>query len=99
MLEEEEEFSQGEGEEKDNINCMEDEVDPSFLTQSGYEEALMNKQIIEESLYQADDQGVYNLRSKPAAQKPLIVAPGKKNLVPTKQSVAPAKKITAPSKQ
>ena len=66
----------------------------------------MNKQITEESLYQADDQGGYNLRSKPTAQKPLIVSLGKKNPVPTKQSaspvkniVSPTKKIVAPSKQ
>ena len=78
---------------------MEDEVDPSFLTQSDYKEALMNEQIIEESLYQADDQGGYNLRSKPAAQKRLIVAPVKKNPVPTKQSASPVKKIAAPAKK
>ena len=64
MLEEEQEFTQGEGEAEDNINCMEDEVDSSFLTQSDYEEALMNEQIIEETLYQADDQEGYNLRSR-----------------------------------
>ena len=56
---------------------MEDEVHYSFLTQADYEEALMNEQIIEEGLYQADDQGGYNLRSE-------IVAPPKKSFVPAK---------------
>ena len=43
VLEEEEEFALGEGEVEENINCMEDEVDLSFLTQSDYEEALINE--------------------------------------------------------
>ena len=77
---------------------MEDEVDLSFLTQSYYEESLINEQITEESLYQEDDQGGYNLRSKPTAQKPLIVSPRKKNPVPTKQFSSHVKKIIAPSK-
>ena len=42
---------------KDNIHCMEDEVDYSFLTQAGYEESLIDEQITEEALYQADGQG------------------------------------------
>ena len=94
MLEEEQELTREEGDAEDNINCMEDEVDPSFLTQSDYEESLMNEHITEESLYQADDQGGYNLRSKIASQIFLIVAPGKKNLVPTKQSGSPIKKLS-----
>ena len=88
----EEEFAQEEGEAEDNINCMEDAVDLSFLTQADYEEALMNEQIIEESLYQVDDQVGYNLRSR-------IVAPVKKSLAPTKQLAPPAKKIAAPTKK
>ena len=36
---------------------MEDEVDYSFLTQAEYEEALIDEQITEEALYQADGQG------------------------------------------
>ena len=51
MLEEEQELTQEEGDVDDNINCMEDEVDHSFLTQSDYEESLMNDQITEEALY------------------------------------------------
>ena len=51
VLEEEEEFAQGEEEAEENINCMEDEADLSFLTQSYYEESLINEQINEESLY------------------------------------------------
>ena len=43
MLEEEQEFAREEGKAEDNINCMEDEVDLSFLTQANYEEALMNE--------------------------------------------------------
>ena len=42
VLEEEQEFAQEEGEAEDNINCMEDEFDHSFLTQANYEEFLMN---------------------------------------------------------
>ena len=71
---------------------MEDEVDLSFLTQWDYEEALMNEQIMEESLYQDDDQECYNLRST-------IVAPMKKSPAPTKQPAPPAKKIVAPTKK
>ena len=70
---------------------MEDEVDLSFLTQSYYEESLMNENITEEFLYQADDQWGYNLRSR-------IFAPGKKNPVPTKQSASPVKNIAAHTK-
>ena len=55
VLEEEQEFAQEEWEVDDNINCMEDEVDLSFLTQVGYEEAIMNEQIMEEYFYWADD--------------------------------------------
>ena len=56
VREEELEFTKEEGEAEDDIKCMEDEVDLSFLTQADYEEALMNEQIMEEYLYQADDQ-------------------------------------------
>ena len=48
----------------------------------------MNEQIIEESLYQEDDQGGYNLRSR-------IVAPRKKSPVPTKNYAPPSKNIIA----
>ena len=66
---------------------MEDEVDYYFLTQAEYEEALIDEKISEETVYQADGQGGYNLRFK-------LVAPLKKNVVPTKQPDAPAKKDT-----
>ena len=91
VLEEEPEFTQEEGEEEDNIHCMEDEVDLSFLTQADYEEALMNEQIMEESLYQADDQEGYNLRS-------IIVAPMKKNPTLIKKPIVNAKRIFATAK-
>ena len=71
---------------------MEDEVDHSFLTHSYYEESLMNEQITEEALYQEDDQGGYNLRSR-------IVAPVNKSRIPTKVPVPPAKKIADPPKK
>ena len=71
---------------------MEDEGDYSFLTQEDYEEALMNEQITEEALYQEDDQGGYNLRSR-------IVALAKKSPAPTKQPAPPTKKIAAPAKK
>ena len=54
VLEEEPEFIEEEGEVKDNIHCMEDEVDYSFLTQEEYEEALIDGQITEEAVYQAE---------------------------------------------
>ena len=91
ILEEEPKFTQEEGEAEDNINC-EDEVNLSFLTQANYEEALMNEQIMEEYLYQVDDQEGYNLRSR-------IVAPMKKGPTPTKQPAHPTKKIAAPTKK
>jgi ribonuclease HI len=103
VLEEEQELSHGEVEEEDDINCFGDDVDSSFLTQTDYEEALMNEQIneasIEESFYQTDDQPGYNLRSKTVASKPLLAAPGKKKDVAAKQPVAPAKQISTPAKQ
>ena len=71
---------------------MEDEVDLSFLTQSDYEESLMNEQITEESLYQEDDQGGYNLSSN-------IVSPKKKSPIPTKKPTYLAKKSAAPIKK
>ena len=78
---------------------MEDELDLYFLTQAEYEEALMNEHIMEESLYQEDDQEGYNLRSR-------IVAPVKESPAPTKKPAPPAKniaattnKMDAPSKQ
>ena len=77
VLEEEQELTQEEGDAKDNIKCMEYEFDPSFLTQSNYEETIMNEHITEEALYQEDDQGGYNLRSR-------IVAPVNKSSIPTK---------------
>ena len=88
VLEEEQEFAYEEGEAEDNINCMEDEVDLSFLTQSAYEETLMNEQITEESLYQADDQEGYNLRSR-------IVAPIKKSHAPAKQPTSHVRNIAS----
>ena len=57
------------------------------MTQAEYEEALIDEQIGEEAVYQADGQGGYNLRSR-------LVAPLKKNDVPVKQPAAPAKKAT-----
>jgi hypothetical protein len=82
MLEEEQELSHDEVEEEDDINCFGDENDSSFLTQIDYEEAQMDEKIqeanIEEYFYQIDDQPGYNLRSKIAAPKPLLAAPGKK---------------------
>ena len=57
-------FIEEEGEAEDNIHCMEDEVDYSFLTQAKYEEALIDEQITEEIVYQADGQEGYNLRSR-----------------------------------
>ena len=52
----------------------------------------MIEQIMEESLYQADDQEGYNLRSR-------IVAPVKKSPAPTKQPAPPAKNITSLGKK
>ena len=54
VLEEEPEFIEEEEEAEDNIHCMEDEVDCSFLTQAEYEDALIDEQITEEAVYQDD---------------------------------------------
>ena len=71
---------------------MEDEVDYSFFTQEDYEEALMDEHINEEAVYQVDDQGGYNLRSR-------MTAPPKKNVVPAKQPFALAKRVIVPPKK
>jgi hypothetical protein len=98
MLEEEQQPSHDEFEEEDEINCFGDENDSSFLTQVDYEEALMDQQIheasIEESVYLTDDQKGYNLRSKNAVPKPLLVAP-----VKNKEVVAPVKSKEVVAKQ
>ena len=78
---------------------MEDEVDISFLAQAEYEEALMNEQIMEEYLYQVDDQEGYNLRSRIVAPVKKSPAPTKHPAPPTKKIVAPAKRLAAPPKQ
>ena len=64
---------------------MEDEVECSFFTQAEYEEALIDEQIAEEAIYQADGQEGYNLRFR-------LVAPLKKNAVPVKSFATPTKK-------
>ena len=43
VLEEESEFIEEEREAKDNIHCMEDEVDYSFLKQAEYEQDLIDE--------------------------------------------------------
>ena len=91
-LEEELEFIEEEVEAKDNIHCMEDEVDYSFLTQAEYEEALMDEKVSEEAVYQAYDQEGYNLWSK-------LISPPKKNVVPTKKHATLAKRIVVPPKK
>ena len=65
---------------------MDNEVDCSFLTQTEYEEALIDEQITEEAVYQADGQGGYKLRFR-------LVSPLKKNVVPIKQPAAPTRKV------
>ena len=52
----------------------------------------MIEQIMEESLYQVNDQEGYNLRSR-------IVAPMKKNPALAKQSASPIRNIDAPTKK
>ena len=52
----------------------------------------MNEKIMEESMYKADDQEGYNLRSR-------FVAPPKKNVVTAKQPTNPAKRIVVPPKK
>ena len=61
-------------------------MDYSFLTQVEYEEALINEHITEATIYHADGQEGYNLRSR-------MVAPLKKNAGPVKHPAAPSKKI------
>ena len=52
----------------------------------------MNDQIMEKSMYQADDQEGYNLRSR-------LVAPPKKNAGPAKNPATLAKRIAVPPKK
>ena len=68
------------------MQCMEDEVDYSFLTQAEYEEALIDEQITEEAVYQVDGQVGYQLRSR-------LVAPLKKNAVHVKKPATSSRKI------
>ena len=50
----------------DNINCVEADIENSFLTQDDYEEALISEQIESNTddgiIFQTDDKGRYNLR-------------------------------------
>ena len=52
----------------------------------------MDDQVSEEAVYQADDQGGYNMKSR-------IIAPPKKMVVPAKKPATPAKKVTVPPKK
>lgn len=65
MDEEEDVFQEGE---EDDIHCVEDEWEESYLTQSDYEESLINDQVNhnfhEKAVFQANEQNGYNLRSK-----------------------------------
>jgi hypothetical protein len=69
-------------EENDEIHCLGDKGDASFLTQAAYQEALLSQQANqdsnEESICQTDDQNRYNLRSKQTNDKKYEQAPPKK---------------------
>ena len=76
-------------EENDEIHCLGDKGDASFLTQTSYEEALISHQTNQESndgsVFQASDQNRYNLRSKKNNSKQYVQAPPKKFVAPAKQ--------------
>ena len=69
-------------EEDDEIHCLGDKGDASFLTQTSYEEALISQQTNQDSndgfVFQVDDQNRYNLRSKQNKSKQDVQAPPKK---------------------
>jgi hypothetical protein len=75
--------------EDDEIHCLGDKGDASFLTQSSYEQALIsqqaNKDSNEGSICQADDHNRYNLRSKQSNNKQDEKDPPKKVVSPPKQ--------------
>ena len=83
---------------EDNINCVEADIDDSFLTQYDYEEALISEQFEpnanDDIIFQADGKGRYNLRSQTTAQKQSSSAapPPKKMVVPPKQKTADPQK-------
>jgi hypothetical protein len=76
-------------EEDDEIHCLGDKGDASFLTQSAYEEALISQQANQDSndgfIYQANDQNRYNLISKQSNIKQDEQAPPKKVVALAKQ--------------
>jgi hypothetical protein len=57
------------------------------------------RQVLKNIFIRVDDQQGYNLRSKNAAPKPLLVSPSKKKEVATKQLVALVKQTSIPTKQ
>jgi hypothetical protein len=76
-------------EEDDEIHFLGDKGDVSFLTQSSYEESLINQQANEDSnegyICQIDDQNRYNLRSKQSNGKQDEKSPPKKVVASTKK--------------
>lgn len=74
---------------EDNIHCVKAELEKSYLTQDDYEESLINEQVnvnsYDSGVFQADDKGRYNLRSKTAVAKQSSPPPPKKIVVPAKQ--------------
>ena len=72
-------------------------MDYSFLTQVEYEEALINEHITEETIYHADGQEGYNMRSRLVTPLKKPVAPSKKvNFLP-KKGVVISKKLQKPT--
>jgi hypothetical protein len=86
-------------EEDDEIHCLGDKGDASFLTQVAYEEALLSQPTSqdpnEESICLTDEQNRYNLRSKQNNSKQDEQAPTKKVVAPAKQQPS---KDQAPTK-
>ena len=76
---------------------MEDEVEYSFLTQVEYEEALISEHITEATIYHADGQEGYNLRSRLVTPLKKPVAPSKKVVVLPKKGVVISKTLQKPA--
>jgi hypothetical protein len=89
MDEDEDEFQE---EEEATIHYVGDDAERYYFTQHDYEEALMTKQIneivVDNDVFQTDDENKYNLISKSNTTKQSTLAP------PSKKIVAPAKQPT-----
>lgn len=86
---------------EEDIHCVEDEDEESFLTEADYEGSLFDQQLNQlyedQCILQVDEQTGYNLRSKKNPGKQSTLAPPKKVVAPVKQQVKDVQK--APQSQ